>query len=247
MSNFIAGLFDKFRHPGGPGVSWPAGLGSLVLPQACALCAAPIPGAWLCRGCEAEAPRIRAACPRCALPSRDAGPCAECRARPPPFAAARAAFAYAWPVDHLLHALKYGGALTLAEWFAREMVDCGPVAVDLLVAIPLAPARQRDRGYNQAREIARRIGQLTGLPLVNGLARVRETGSQVGLSGAQRARNLAGAFVGSDLLAGRRVALVDDVMTTGATMRAAAQAAKRAGALVTEAWVAARTLSPESA
>ncbi len=251
MSNLVFNLFDKFRGrrriEASPSVGTIRAIGNLILPQACVLCAAPIRCAWLCEGCESTAPRLSASCPRCALPSRNGEPCSTCRHRPPPFSVARAAFVYAWPVDHLLHSLKYGGALSLAGWFAQAIAECGPVTVDLLVPIPLSPARQRERGYNQAGEIARHIARLTGVPLLNGLARVRDTGTQVGLSGAQRARNLREAFVGSDTLAGRRVALVDDVMTTGATMHAAARAASRAGALATEAWLGARTLSPESA
>lgn len=186
------------------------------------------------------------ACPRCALPTFDGRICAACARRPPPFDATRVAFVYAWPCDHLLHRFKYGGALECARYFADALARRANGRPDpqLLVAIPLAAARQRSRGFNQAQELARHLSRTTGVPATQGLIRLHDTAAQVGLSREARARNLRDAFIGTEVLAGRTVALVDDVMTTGATMRAAARAARRAGAVAVEAWVIARTLSP---
>jgi ComF family protein len=216
----------------------------LALPQHCALCAARAGGRLVCAGCDAHLPRPGPACPVCALPTPDGSVCGRCTRRRPPFAATRAAFLYAFPIDRLLQAYKYGGALAYADFFAAALADRVEDTCDLVVPMPLAPARQRQRGFNQAQEIARRVARVRGLPLAQALARVRDTPAQAGLRWRDRARNVRGAFVAGPDVAGRAVAIVDDVMTTGASVAAAAAAARRAGAVRVEAWVAARTLPP---
>jgi ComF family protein len=221
-----------------------------ALPQQCALCAAPCAGLLICAACHASLPRIVGACPRCALPAPGGAVCGACLARPPPFAAAFAAFAYAFPLDRLMQAFKYGGRLSHAEFFAAALG--GRVAQrapgtpwpDALVALPLAGARQRERGFDQATEIARRVARLTGVAMVTGLRRTRDTRTQAALPWKERARNVRGAFAADASVAGRRIAIVDDVMTTGATLDAAAGAVLRAGAVSVEAWAVARTLPP---
>jgi ComF family protein len=219
-----------------------------ALPQTCGLCAAPCGDALICGDCLRALPRSLAACPVCAAPATDGAVCGACLARPPPFAAAVAAFIYRYPVDRLVHAFKYGGHLALAAPLAEALHGAvrnarGPCP-ELIVALPLSASRQRERGFNQAREIARWIARRAGVPLVDGLTRVRDALPQAGLPRDVRVRNLRGAFAGSAVLAGRRVAIVDDVMTTGATLAAAARAARAAGAQDVAAWVVARTLPP---
>ncbi len=219
-----------------------------TLPQACALCRADSGDTLLCDACRAGLPRFAAACPRCALPSAGALVCGACLAQPPPYAAAIAAWAYAFPADRLLHAFKYRGELALAEPLAQAL--CAALATrdaalpDCIVAIPLSPRRQRMRGFNHAREIARRVGSASGVPLEDGLRRTRDTPAQAALRLADRAANVRDAFEASGDFAGRSVAIVDDVMTTGATLAAAANALLAAGALRVEAWAVARTLPP---
>jgi ComF family protein len=224
-----------------------------ALPQQCALCAVPCGSLLVCRACSEQLPRIARACPRCALPSASALVCGACLARPPPFVAAFAAFAYAFPLDRLLHAFKYGGRLAHADFFAASLADCVADSVvqrldglwpDALVALPLAPTRQRERGFDQAAEIARRVAHLTGIPKVQGLHRTRDTPAQAALPWKDRAANVRGAFAADPSLAGLRIAIVDDVMTTGATLSAAAGAVLRAGARAVEVWAVARTLPP---
>ncbi|MCC7326951.1 MAG: ComF family protein [Burkholderiales bacterium] len=164
--------------------------------------------------------------------------------RPPRLAATLAAFAYAYPLDRLLHALKYRGAVAYAEFFASALAAIVTRTPDLLVALPLSASRQRERGFNQAQEIARALAAALRVPLVQGLVRRRDTAAQAALPWAQRRRNVRGAFAALPVVAGRRIAIVDDVMTTGATLAAAADAALRAGALEVEALVVARTLPP---
>jgi ComF family protein len=219
----------------------------LALPQRCALCGARTGNALVCVPCAGQLPRVPLACPACGLPTPEGSACGPCTRRPPPFAATHAAFVYAFPVDRLMHAFKYGGALAYADFFAAAMGATAPNAVgrpDLIVPMPLARTRQRERGFNQAHEIARRIAHRQQLPLAPALVRLRDTPAQAGLRWRERARNVRDAFAALPVVAGRSIAIVDDVMTTGASLAAAATAARRAGALRVEAWVAARTLPP---
>ena len=140
--------------------------------------------------------------------------------------------------------MKYGGALAYADYFAGALARGITVWPDVLVALPLAPARQRQRGFNQAQEIARRLARLGSVPAVTGLVRTRDTPAQAALPWKERGRNVRNAFAALPAVAGRRIAIVDDVMTTGATLIAAASAARRAGARSVEVFVVARTLPP---
>ena len=221
-----------------------------ALPQSCAFCAAPCGSALVCAACSAALPRIAFACPRCALPAWNGAVCGACLASTPPFAAAYAAIEYAFPFDRLLQSFKYGGRLALADFLAEAI--CAAVVKrppnhpmpDAVLALPLAPSRQRARGFDQAAEIARRVARITGIPMATGLRRVRDTPAQAAMPWKDRARNVRGAFVADPSLSGLRIAIVDDVMTTGATLASAASAALRSGALTVEAWAVARTLPP---
>jgi len=230
-----------------------------ALPQTCTLCAARCGNALVCGACAAAFPRLHAACPVCGLPTTASSivngslACGACLAQPPPFAATVAPLVYAFPVDRLLQALKYEGRLALAHWAAGELVAA--VALDLaqrdrsfhpdcLVALPLAPLRQRQRGFNQAHEIARRVAPRLALPVEDALVRPSGVVAQAALPWEERARNVRGAFAVRGDVRGWRIALVDDVMTTGATLTEAARMLRRAGAARVECWVVARTLAP---
>jgi len=226
----------------------------LTLPQRCALCVAPAADGLLCNPCAADLPRIIGACPACALPAIN-GFCGACLAKPPPWSRATAAFVYAFPVDRLLVELKYRGQLALADWAGASLAarveatlaarsDGAPP--QYVSALPLASARQRERGFNQAREIARRVAHVLALPLATPLKRASGAIPQTALAWRDRARNVRGAFVVCDDVRGARIALVDDVMTTGATLAEATRTLLRAGAADVECWVVARTLPPGS-
>jgi len=222
-----------------------------ALPQHCELCVASSGSGLLCNACGAELPRLAACCPVCAMPSADGAICGACLAQPPPWSRAIAAFSYAFPVDRLLQQLKYAGRLALADWAGASLHDAVRASLasrsttdrpDRIVALPLAKARQRERGFNQAREIAARVARATGLPLAAPLARTSGGTPQAALAWKERARNVRGAFRAEGDVRGARIALVDDVMTTGATLAAAAGALVQAGAADVECWVVARTL-----
>ena len=223
----------------------------MALPQRCALCAGVSGTALVCGACMRDLPWLPRACPVCALPS-GGSVCGHCLSDPPAFDATIAAFSYAFPIDRLIHSLKYQGRLALAEWCAdailarRELANSGVSSQpDRLIALPLAVLRQRERGYNQALEIARVIGARTGVPLLSrGLSRVRATPPQAALPWTERAKNVRGVFACDIDLSGLALALVDDVMTTGASLAEAAKVLKASGAVSVENWVVARTLPP---
>ena len=223
----------------------------LALPQRCELCIAAAGGALLCAECTAAFPRLPDACAVCALPSPGGAICGACLTHPPPYAATIAALVYAFPVDRLLQQLKYGGRLALADWAAAALAAAVETALarraesawpDRIVALPLAVARQRERGFNQAHEIAARVAPVTALPLATPLVRIASGPPQAVLSWSRRASNIRGAFAVVGEVRGASIALVDDVMTTGATLAEAARTLRRAGAARVECWVVARTL-----
>lgn len=215
-----------------------------LLPSSCVLCGGRTAGSRLCAPCRGDLPAMPAArCARCALPLASGRVCAECLARAPSYDAVAAAFPYQFPVDALVQAYKYGGDLTLAPLFACELARCVRPDVDAIVAMPLSASRLAERGFNQAHEIARHLGRTLRVPVLAGACRkVAETTPQAGLTLAQRVRNVRRAFVCEADLPGQRIAIVDDVMTTGATLNELARVVKRAGAARISGWVVARTL-----
>lgn len=228
-------------------------LAKWLLPQACLLCGRASEAA-VCPACQADLPRLSSPrCPRCALPLPIHAPlCAACLKKPPPFSAAQAAFHYAFPLDRLIVALKFGpqpmaSRLAIADFLACEMLAGPPPAGEMLVPVPLSRTRLKERGFNQAWELARGLSSGTHLPLLDaGLERVRETLPQSRLPFTERKKNLRHAFVCRRRLPGARVILVDDVMTSGATLSAAAEALLSAGAAEVTCWVAARAGHRES-
>lgn len=224
----------------------------VVLPPRCLLCDAPgADGRDLCAGCRADLARNRTVCARCALPLPVAAPmCGACLRRVPPQAAAWAPFRYGAPLDLLEARFKYGRDLAAGRVLADGLIDAAiedsPARPDLLLCVPLHRSRLRERGYNQALELARPLAAALRLPFdPRALERVRATRAQTGLDARTRRRNLRGAFAlrpGSALPA--HVAVFDDVMTTGSTLRECAVLLRRAGVARVDLWALARAPAP---
>jgi ComF family protein len=175
--------------------------------------------------------------------------CGPCLRRPPPWDEAVAGLAYGFPVDRLVCRLKFSRDLSCLEILALELIDAvrragGPLP-DIIAPVPLHRTRQFARNFNQADLLARRLGKALGIPVHSSLlTRTRRTPAQSGLDAGQRRRNIRGAFAcrrrNAIGLAGSRVAIVDDVMTTGATLAECCRTLKGAGAAGISLWVAAR-------
>lgn len=178
-----------------------------------------------------------------------AGLCGSCLAQPPRFDAVASAFAYGFPVDRLVQRFKFSGDLALGAWLGEALARqvASRPRPDFLIPAPLSAQRLRGRGFNQALLLARRVGRRLGIALdANAAAKPRDTPPQARLSRVARQANLRDAFVCPRRLDGLHLAIVDDVMTTGATADALAAALKAAGATRVDAWVVARTPQPHS-
>jgi ComF family protein len=224
-----------------------------LFPAACLYCGLRCPGALpLCAPCRRELIPNEPACRRCALPlaTPGAGLCGGCLQRPPPFSRTLAPWVYDAQLALLVGEWKFRRQQRLTPlladlWLQRQR----PPPVDLLVPVPLHWRRLWRRGFNQATLFAealrRGAPELAGTALLTrGLQRRRPTASQASLSAGERRRNLRGAFTAPAACANLRTAIVDDVMTTGATAAALASALLDAGAAEVQLWCLARTPAP---
>ncbi len=163
----------------------------------------------------------------------------------PPFERTLAAFSYAFPLNQLVKALKFHEQLILVNFLADELARHVENRPDCLVAMPLHPQRLRTRGFNQSQLLAARIAKRLDIPLLSSACqRVRDTPPQSSLPWKERDKNIRGAFEVAlpAQVQGKHVAIVDDVMTSGASIGELARALKKAGAAEVSAWVVARTL-----
>jgi ComF family protein len=224
-----------------------------LFPLRCQLCGAPGDrGQDLCGGCRAELPWASTGCARCAAPLPAAAMgrhCARCQQSPPHFDRVLAPFRYAPPLDHLILRLKFqrdlAQARLLGELLAGHLRDRQAEGADawpdILLPVPLHRRRLAERGFNQSLELGRTLQRLLPLRLDYRLARrVKHTDTQSLLPARQRVRNLRDAFVLDDRPLPAHVALLDDVMTTGATVNELARLLKRAGVARVDVWVLAR-------
>jgi len=257
LSNFPPLLFDKClknKQPYQPNgdrnvyrcvlAKYIPALARRLLPQACVLCGADSGDEQVCPPCDAELPRLAGGCCAiCALPLASGAVCGACLDDPPRYARVVVPFSYGYPLDALIRAYKYGGRLAHARLFGTALAAVATGSVDIIVAMPLSAARLAERGFNQALEIARVVAGATRIPLAPLACRkVVDTAPQAALPWKERARNVRRAFVCDADLTGRRVAVVDDVLTTGATLNELARVLRKAGAVEVQGWVVARTL-----
>lgn len=217
----------------------------------CLLCDAEgSPGSQLCRPCLTDLPWIGHACQTCAKPIESGDICGECQRTAFNFSKAFIPLRYAFPVDRMVQSLKFSGRLELARSLAAllgEVLDPQSLP-QCLVPVPLHRRRLRARGFNQAAEIARHLARRTGVPLAQSLCfRCRPSVAQSSLPARARRRNVRGAFAAGNVPAGlHHVAIVDDVVTTGATVLEVARTLRRAGIEEIEVWACARTVQAGS-
>lgn len=223
--------------------------------QRCLLCDEPCDGHPLCGPCEAELPWLDGRCATCAVPLPTHGlVCGECQKRPPSYDHVEVPWRFAFPVDALItrfkHQARWPFGRLLGERLGLHLQHAftdGLPQPDLLVPVPLARRRLRQRGFNQAQMLAQWLGGALKLPVDEHLLeRVVDTPPQQQLDAATRRRNLRQAFClapGTDIK-GRHLALIDDVLTTGATAEALARLLKRAGAVRVDVYCLARTPKP---
>jgi ComF family protein len=222
-----------------------------LYPPTCVLC-----GAWgngaldLCAGCLADLPTNHFSCTRCALPLPAEGPagtlCGGCQGRPPPFTACHAAFRYEGPLPALVGGAKFSGRMNLlrllGKCLAITLHERGAEMPELILPVPLHVSRLRERGYNQALEVARTLGRELSIPVDTGsCVRVLATTPQSGLEQKERRRNVRGAFRLLRPVGVKRVAILDDVMTTGSTLSELASVLLKGSVERVDAWAVART------
>jgi len=216
-----------------------------ALPQSCVFCRGPEARTGICPGCRADLPgREAERCPVCADLSPGGQRCGRCLSEPPAYSRVVTAVSYQFPADAAIQRLKYAGALHLARPLGALLAECVATEPmpDLILPMPLSPQRLRERGFNQALELARVVCGALGLTLdVERCVRARDTPPQVSLPWDERRRNVRGAFQMRGPGEVARVAVVDDVLTTGATLDELAQVLRRAGAREVVGWVVART------
>lgn len=230
---------------------WAKNVQSWLFPPICLLCqASGEADRDLCAGCNADLPRNSIACQRCAL-SLVAHPeatliCGQCQNHPPPFARTFAPFLYQPPLDFLIQDLKFHGRLTaarlLGELLGEALERKGGPLPECIIPVPLHPTRLRERGFNQALELARPVAQRLEIPLLtNRVKRSRLTPAQSQLDFHARRENLREAFFINRAIQARHVAIFDDVITTGSTISELALVLRNAGVEEIEVWACART------
>lgn len=219
--------------------------------QPCVLCGSMSHDGLWCAACDGALPYLDVPqCPTCALPTSGGEICGQCLKHAPLFTGATAVFGYAFPLDKLMQAMKYGEQLALADAFAEKLarrIDKDRLP-DHIIPMPLHPAKLRERGFNQSLLLAAGIARELDVELLhNTCRRLRDTPPQSALPWKERKKNVRGAFCCGADLSGKHVALVDDVLTTGASLDALAEAVQKRGASEISVWVVARTLPHKQA
>lgn len=219
-----------------------------LFPAHCLLCGDDgARGRDLCAACFGELPWNRRPCPRCAAPlppDADDKLCGNCLKALPSWDEAKSPLSYGYPVDRLIQRFKFDGDLPIGRLLAELLADylaAGGEKPHCIVPVPLHPSRLKERGFNQAAELARPVGRRLNIPVRLGVCeRVRDTAVQSKLDAAERKKNLRDAFAVKKTVDGAHIALLDDVVTTGTTMETLTRALKDAGAARVSVWCVAR-------
>ncbi len=202
-------------------------------------------GKIICHVCAATLPWLGPACQRCALPLLEQKMfCGKCLMQAPPFSTIQSLFHYAWPINGFITKLKYQGHLHFAKLLSQYMAEylTPRFQVDCILPMPLHPSRQRQRGFNQTIEMAKPIAKSLYLPLIkNACSRAHSNHAQSSLSAAGRAENVrASDFIIAPTFQAQHVLVIEDVVTTGATISAFARALQLRGVETIEVWSCAR-------
>lgn len=216
-----------------------------ILPSSCLLCGSDAIDEAICNRCAGDLPRLPAQlCPQCAEPTTFGERCGGCLITPPHFDDTTAIFQYEFPIDRIIQALKYGHQLAIAKWAANQLAQrLQDRTFDLIVPLPLHPERLRQRGFNQSAEIAKQLGKALKTPVDRSIARRRiATPPQAELPLKERHRNVRDAFECIGQLRSQKVLLIDDVMTSGATVNECARMLCKHGASQVSIGVLARAL-----
>ncbi len=221
----------------------------IIFEPSCLLCTSPQSNNHgLCSPCLNELPwHPASSCPQCGL-SSSGQLCGSCISSPPDFDATHSVFLYQYPIDKMMQRYKYGNTLNFSHTFGQLLTEKSPFeAVDLIIPMPMHPTRLKERGFNQALEITKILTKNCKEKLdYKSIERQTLTPPQASLPLKERVKNIKGAFKVNaeiiDKLAGKRIAIVDDVMTTGASLNELAKTLKKAGASHVECWVIARTM-----
>jgi ComF family protein len=218
---------------------------NVALPGSCLLCGDNSQGSLLCAPCAQDLPTLsNALCPICADQTTHGERCGACLRETPHFDRTIALFCYDFPVDRIVHALKYGHQLAVAAWSGQRLAErIGTGQNDFIIPLPLHAERLRERGFNQSAEIAKALGNWLKTPLDrSNLLRTRATPPQADLPHKARHKNVRGAFECRADFTGKRLLLIDDVMTTGATANECARVLKLHGASAVTVAIIARAL-----
>jgi len=231
--------------------NWIKFIPKTVYPPRCLLCGAGgHEGLDLCRECWSELPHNHHCCQRCALPlplsAGAAASCGACRKNRPAFDHCLTPLLYRSPLDRLISDLKFGNRLLngrlLAGLLTQHLMRAPTQMPEIIIPVPLHPSRLRQRGYNQALELARPLSNHFSIPLdYRSCIRHKATDPQMDLEKSSRRKNVRGAFLMKHTIQARHVTLVDDVITTGATVSELARILKRGGVQRVDVWAVART------
>jgi ComF family protein len=234
LSNFGNVLLNKWRRASPE-----------ILATHCLLCGNRASARGICEDCWSELPWHAApGCTICAHPLTMPGVCGRCLSEPPHFDHVIAAARYRFPVDGLIQSCKYGGRLATIRALATMLARQKPQQADLIVPMPISAQRLRERGFNQALELAREVAGSIRAPVDATLCvKTRDTSPQTRLPWKERRKNIRGAFVVLRNVTGLHVVVIDDVLTTGATLNELSRNLKHAGAASVTGWVVARTVA----
>ncbi len=225
---------------------------NILLPGQCHLCHCKLNHNLLCSACGSNLPHISTSCCgicHALLNTQTNTVCGQCLREPPPFRKIHTLFSYDYPIDGMIMGIKFAQQLSTADLLGKLLLEKikdwyqHTALPECLIPVPLHTKRLRQRGYNQAIEIARPIGKALGLPMdISSIKRVKATLAQAELPEKQRAANIKGAFALQRALLAKHVVIIDDVITTGHTVSELATTLKQAGAETVDVWCCARTL-----